>query len=56
MFKIHTDIAHDSQIGVDTKNIKDNLRKQGQMLKPFHKLFQKSDLFSDTDILIINTS
>jgi len=53
MFKIHTD-HHDSQIGV-TKNTSGQFKKARSNAETISQVISKSDLFSDTDILIINT-
>jgi hypothetical protein len=54
MFKIHTD-HHDSQIGVDTKKTSGQFKKARSNAETISQSISKSDLFSDTDILIINT-
>lgn len=54
MFKIHTD-HHDSQIGVDTKRTSGQFKKARSNAETISQVISKSDLFSDTDILIINT-
>ena len=54
MFKIHTD-HHDSQIGVDTKKTSGQFKKARLNAETISQVISKSDLFSDTDILIINT-
>jgi hypothetical protein len=53
MFKIHTD-HHDSQIGV-TKNTSGQFKKARSNAETISQVISKSDIFSDTDILIINT-
>jgi hypothetical protein len=53
MFKIHTD-HHDSQIGV-TKNTSGQFKKARSNAETISQVISKNDLFSDTDILIINT-
>jgi hypothetical protein len=54
MFKIHTD-HHDSQIGVDTKKTSGQFKKARSNAETISQVISKNDLFSDTDILIINT-
>ena len=54
MFKIHTD-HHDSQIGYDVKKTSGQFKKARSNAETISQSISKSDLFSDTDILIINT-
>ena len=54
MFKIHTD-HHDSQVGFDNKKTSGQFKKARSNAETISQVISKSDLFSDTDILIINT-
>lgn len=54
MFKIHTD-HHDSQVGYDKKKTSGQFKKARSNAETISQVISKSDLFSDTDILIINT-
>lgn len=54
MFKIHTD-HHDSQVGFDSKKTSGQFKKARSNAETISQVISKSDLFSDTDILIINT-
>jgi hypothetical protein len=54
MFKIHTD-HHDSQVGFDNKITSGQFKKARSNAETISQVISKSDLFSDTDILIINT-
>lgn len=54
MFKIHTD-HHDSQIGVDPKKTSGQFKKARSNAETISQVVSSSDIFSDSDILIINT-
>lgn len=54
MFKIHTD-HHDSQIGVDPKKTSGQFKKSRSNAETLSQVVSKSDIFGDSDILIINT-
>jgi hypothetical protein len=54
MFKIHTD-HHDRQLGFDAEKTSGQFKKARSNAETLSQIVAKSDLFSDTDILIINT-